>query len=414
VADSAGEAYVTGVNQDQNFPVTEGAYQTTCGITGNTRCNNAFVTKLNMTGSGLVWSTMLGNQLNGANVGVNNVGPILLDSARNVYVTGTSSGTAGDFPQVNPIQASTGGNSPFITEFNPSGSEILFSTFFGAGGLSNSQTAAGLALDGNGYAYLAGNTSASGVAVTAGAFQQNFVGTNDGYVAKICVLLQCPQSITFNGLPNVTYGISPITLGATASSDLAVSYGVTGPATANGSTLTIEGAGQVSVTASQAGTANYLPATPMTQSFTVSPAVLTVTATSPSIVTGQAIPGLTYVLSGFVNGDTAALVSGAPSESTTATAVSAPGNYPVTIALGTLSAANYTFTPVDGALTIGAFTACDVNQHGKSDVSDVQELVNEALGIAPPLNSLQGGGAVNLVDAQIVLNAVLKLGCSRS
>jgi len=414
VADSAGEAYVTGVNQDQNFPVTEGAYQTTCGITGNTRCNNAFVTKLNMTGSGLVWSTMLGNQLNGANVGVNNVGPILLDSARNVYVTGTSSGTAGDFPQVNPIQASTGGNSPFITEFNPSGSEILFSTFFGAGGLSNSQTAAGLALDGNGYAYLAGNTSASGVAVTAGAFQQNFVGTDDGYVAKICVLLQCPQSITFNGLPNVTYGISPITLGATASSDLAVSYGVTGPATANGSTLTIEGAGQVSVTASQAGTANYLPATPMTQSFTVSPAVLTVTATSPSIVTGQAIPGLTYVLSGFVNGDTAALVSGAPSESTTATAVSAPGNYPVTIALGTLSAANYTFTPVDGALTIGAFTACDVNQHGKSDVSDVQELVNEALGIAPPLNSLQGGGAVNLVDAQIVLNAVLKLGCSRS
>jgi hypothetical protein len=63
---------------------------------------------------------------------------------------------------------------------------------------------------------------------------------------------------------------------------------------------------------------------------------------------------------------------------------------------------------------LGAFTACDVKHHANSDVSDVQALVNEALGIAPPLNSLQGGGAVNLVDVQIVLNAALKLGCSRS
>ncbi len=414
VADSAGEAYVTGLNQDQNFPTTQGVYQTTCGMSGNTRCNNAFLTKLNTTGSGLAWSTMLGNPLNGANVGVSNVGPILLDSAGNVYVTGTSAGTSGDFPQVNPIQTTTGGTAqPFVTEFTPTGTAILFSTFFGSGGTSN-QVAAGFALDGTGYAYLAGNTSASGVAVTAGAFQQSFIGSNDGYLAKICVLPQCPQSITFNGLPNVTYGIGPITLGAAASSGLALSYAATGPATVIGSTLNVTGAGQVGVTASQAGTANYLPANPVTQSFTAAPAVLTVTATSPSIVTGQLIPALTYALSGFVNGDTAAVIGGAPLESTTATASSAPGNYPVTIAQGTLSAANYTFTPVNGALTIGAFTACDVNHHGSSDASDIQAFINQALGVAAPLNSLQGGGVVNIVDVQIVLNAALKLGCSRS
>jgi hypothetical protein len=90
----------------------------------------------------------------------------------------------------------------------------------------------------------------------------------------------------------------------------------------------------------------------MTQSFTVAPAVLTVTAGSLSIAYGQAI-SLTYTLSGFVNQDTAAVVSGTPSESTTATSTSAPGNYTVTIAAGTLGATNYTFTPVNGTLTIG-------------------------------------------------------------
>jgi hypothetical protein len=170
----------------------------------------------------------------------------------------------------------------------------------------------------------------------------------------------------------------------------------------------------VGVTASQAGNSTYTAATPVTQNFAVSPAVLTVTATSPSIVSGQPIPALNYALSGFVNGDTAAVVTGTPSESTTATSNSAAGNYPVTLTSGTLSAANYTFTLVNGTLTIGAYTACDVNHHGKSDISDIQALINEALGIAPPVDSLHGIGLVNVVDVEIVMNAALGLGCSRS
>jgi len=164
------------------------------------------------------------------------------------------------------------------------------------------------------------------------------------------------QTIIFGALPNVNYGGGPITLTATASSGLPVSYGVTGPAALNGAILTVTGIGTVSVKASQAGNANYAAATPVTQSFTVSPALLTVTANTASMAYGQPLPTFAYAASGFVNSDTAAVLSGTPQESTTATSASAPGTYPVTITQGTLAAANYTFTFVNGILTINAAT----------------------------------------------------------
>jgi hypothetical protein len=101
-----------------------------------------------------------------------------------------------------------------------------------------------------------------------------------------------PQTITFGALPNVTYGVAPITLSATASSGLAVSYAVTsGPATLSGNMLAITGAGTVMVTASQAGNGIYSAATPVTQSFTVNAATPSVTVwpTASSITFGQTL-----------------------------------------------------------------------------------------------------------------------------
>ena len=86
--------------------------------------------------------------------------------------------------------------------------------------------------------------------------------------------------------------------------------------------------------------------------LTVTPATLTVTADNLTRPQGEANPPLTYTLSGLVNGDTASVVSGAPSLSTTATIVSPNGQYPIAIAVGTLSAANYDFTTVGGTLTV--------------------------------------------------------------
>ena len=163
-----------------------------------------------------------------------------------------------------------------------------------------------------------------------------------------------PQTIAFGPLPNVTYGVAPITLTASATSGLTVTYTVSGtaPVTLTGSTLVIRGAGTVSVTASQGGNATYAAATPVTQSFTVSKATLTYTATSFSLPVGSAIPALTYTYTGLVNGDAASVVTGAPVLTTTATANSPAGTYPVVITQGTLAAANYTFAFVNGTITL--------------------------------------------------------------
>ena len=169
-----------------------------------------------------------------------------------------------------------------------------------------------------------------------------------GYNLKVAA----SQTITFAALPNVTYGVSPITLTATASSGLPVSYTVTGPATLNGSTLTIIGAGLVTVTASQGGNDSFAAATPVVRSFTVNKAPLTVTANSTSRPFGAANPTLTYMITGFVRSDTSSVVSGTATETTTATAASAPGQYPITFSTQSLTAANYTFTYVSGTLSV--------------------------------------------------------------
>jgi len=82
------------------------------------------------------------------------------------------------------------------------------------------------------------------------------------------------------------------------------------------------------------------------------PAALTVTANNQFKTYGSANPTLTDTITGFVNGDTLSVVTGAASLSTTATASSPVGSYPITAALGTLSAANYSFIFVNGTLSV--------------------------------------------------------------
>jgi sugar lactone lactonase YvrE len=162
-----------------------------------------------------------------------------------------------------------------------------------------------------------------------------------------------PQTITFPAPPaTVVYGVKPITLTATASSGLAVTYTVAGPATVSGSVLTITGKGSVTVTANQAGSANWMPATPVSHTITVDRATLTVTANNASVKYGEPIPALTYKIAGLKNGDHLSVVTGKPDETTKAKEGSKPGPYLISITTGTLEAANYKFTFVDGILII--------------------------------------------------------------
>ncbi len=83
------------------------------------------------------------------------------------------------------------------------------------------------------------------------------------------------------------YGTAPITLAATASSGLPVTYTVSGPATISAAILTITGTGSVTVTANVAGNTDYTAGTAVPQSFTVSAATPTLTfAAIPSQICG--------------------------------------------------------------------------------------------------------------------------------
>ena len=117
--------------------------------------------------------------------------------------------------------------------------------------------------------------------------------------------------------------------------------------------------GQYAISASGAADPNYAISY-MDGSLTISPAILTVTADDLARLEGQANPPLTYTISGLANGDTAGVVTGEPDLSTTATIVSPPGQYPISVTDGTLSAANYDFTTVGGTMTVETSSAITI------------------------------------------------------
>jgi hypothetical protein len=188
----------------------------------------------------------------------------------------------------------------------------------------------------------------------AGAVDANY---SIAYVAGSVTVSKAANTITFTAPASlVTYGASAVTLSASASSGLTVSFGATGACSVSGSTLTFTGARSCAVTANQAGNASYAPATPVTDSITVNPAALTVTAANASRAYGVANPAFTDTIAGYVSGDTSSAVSGAASLTTTATTTSVAGTYPISAAQGTLAASNYSFAFVSGTLTVNQAT----------------------------------------------------------
>ncbi len=155
------------------------------------------------------------------------------------------------------------------------------------------------------------------------------------------------QTINFPSPGNLTYG-GTFALNATSSSGAAVTFQASGPCTTAGATT---GAGVCVITASAAGNATYSPAT-AAQSFTIYPAVLTVSAGNLSVPYGQPLPTLPYSLTGFVHGDPASAVNGTPTLQTTATPGSNAGTYPISVSTGSLAATNYSFLYVSGSLKI--------------------------------------------------------------
>jgi sugar lactone lactonase YvrE len=114
-----------------------------------------------------------------------------------------------------------------------------------------------------------------------GSHEVTAVITSDNYegaASSTLIIEPIPQAITFAPLPNKTFGEAAFTLTATSTSGLPVSFSViSGPATLNENTLTLTGAGNVTVRATQSGDATHSPAPYVEQSFTVAKATATLT-----------------------------------------------------------------------------------------------------------------------------------------
>ena len=175
--DASGNAYVTGSTASTNFPTTAGAFQTTLAGPGGGSLTDAFVTKLNPTGTALVYSTYLGGR------DFDNGEEVAVDAAGNAYVTGRTSST--DFPTtVAAFQTtSAGGGDAFVTKLNSTGSALVYSTFLG--GAESSDGGFGIAVDALGNAYVTGLTNSTDFPTTAGAFQTTSSGGTDAFVTKL-------------------------------------------------------------------------------------------------------------------------------------------------------------------------------------------------------------------------------------
>ena len=192
VIDGSGHAFVAGLTEATDFPVTPGAFQTaskggTCGIAFPFPCDHGFVSELNATGSALVYSTYLGGS------GEDIAWDLALDGSGNVYVAGLTNST--DFPTTpGAFQTVFGGESPncdtsvavfvcgdaFVTKLNPTGSATVYSTYLGGSG---DETAGfyGIAVDSSGSAYVTGTSNSTDFPVTPGAFQTTARGGTCGF-----------------------------------------------------------------------------------------------------------------------------------------------------------------------------------------------------------------------------------------
>jgi gliding motility-associated-like protein len=171
-------------------------------------------------------------------------------------------------------------------------------------------------------------------------------------VPQTLIVIKANQTIAFSVLPLKTYGDIDFTPAATASSGLSVSFASDNPAVATivSGKIHIVGSGSAVITASQAGNANYNPASDVPQTLTVNKVNLTFTADNKTKVFQQPNPALTYIITGFVNGETQSVLDGVPSIQTTALQNSPVGTYPITVTGGNDN--SYSYVYVAGTLTI--------------------------------------------------------------
>ena len=169
--DAAGNVYVAGLTASANYPVTPNSFDRSVN-----RFEDVFVTKLNATGSALVYSTYIGGD------GFDRGEAIALDAAGNVYVTGNTGSR--DFPTTGgaPDRSHNGVDDAFVTKLNATGTALLYSTYLGGSSIDGGE---GIAIDTAGNAYVTGFTFSTNFPALPGSFDPHFDGFVEGFVTKL-------------------------------------------------------------------------------------------------------------------------------------------------------------------------------------------------------------------------------------
>jgi hypothetical protein len=178
--DSSGNVYIGGTTTDPStFSELDATLGPGIGLNPtSTTAIEYFVAKINpnLSGSGsLVYLTFIGSSVSQAGA------LIAVDSGGDVAITGTT--TSPDFPVTDGSARTSGSNDVTVSEIDPTGGTLLFSTLFGGSGAESQYAAGGVALDALGNIYISSDTSSTDLPVTAGVFQTTPAGGSDGFLA---------------------------------------------------------------------------------------------------------------------------------------------------------------------------------------------------------------------------------------
>ena len=235
--DSRGEALLAGAAWD-GFPTTPGSYQPNylASLSGTT---NAFLGVLNSGGSAFLYATYLGGS-GGTAGGGDGASQVAMDSLGDIYVTGATGSL--DFPTTPGAFQTTnlqGGPISFVTKMDATLSKLIYSTYLGStqSGYGNGVHATGIAVDGNGNAYIIGNTNEPAfplVEPLISTLPQGIFGTNN--TAFVSVLNASGTALNFSSFFTGSVGTggasvaldssgNPYIAGTTFDSDLPTTSG---------------------------------------------------------------------------------------------------------------------------------------------------------------------------------------------
>ena len=395
---SPANSTTTYCNPTSTFPTSPGAFQTftTKKAPGYPV---AFVTEMNHFGTGLLYSTLLGGSLSDVASG------IAVDSAGDAYVTGYTESS--DFPTANAVQASytggTCGSTPcpdaFVTEVNPQGTSLVYSTYLGG---SSGNYGNAIAVDTSANAYVAGTTFSQNFPAIALAYQGesgNTTGLSNAFISMISHnnfpgVALTPQKINFGNVTegtteNVTSenvpavvtvlnaGTAPLQIsGIATTGDFAETNNCVGTLPAGGGVCTIN------VTYTPTVLAPETEQLAITDSAAGSPHLVTLTGTgvtgvaqvqfSPSSLVFPATIINTTSASQTVtmtnNGETALTVTNITATDGFAETNTCP-SYPFTMAVGGSCSFSVTFSPTTTGVIKGSLTVTDNVTSGASSVA---------------------------------------------